>query len=315
MCGLLMCGLSLAGAAAAQPFHGVADRSDETTSAPTRNRADGWPFSLSDRDHDLRPGATHKAQTAPVIPLPRPRPNVPETTAAIRGDALNPVTTVPPTAPTPRTPALAAPGPPSASTPQPESALLGAAGQGVAGETHRPTTAETLTLAAIEPVKNHGGAAVPPVSVRDAGDGMVQIEALDASVGQVLAVLQESGLILIRLGASDRLSRTVSGTYTGTLPQVLSRLLEGYSYFLRVTASGTEVHAVDALNDTNTASRSGPADTNAASRNDNNVASRSEAGSNVEAAPAPTPAFALSAPNPVSKERARVRVQQSAKAH
>jgi hypothetical protein len=159
----------------------------------------------------------------------------------------------------------------------------------------------------------------PPVSVRDAGGGSVQIEAHDASVGQVLAALQESGLIRLSAGlqvASDQLSRTVSGTYTGTLPQVLSRILEGHNYFLRVTASGTEFHAVDASRDSKAALRSGPGDTNAASRNgsnDHNAALPSGAGSNVEAAPAPSPAFALSPPNPVSKARARARAQQSAK--
>jgi hypothetical protein len=148
-------------------------------------------------------------------------------------------------------------------------------------------------------------AAMPPVSVRDAGGGRVQIEARDASVAQVLAALQASGLI--RLSGSDQLSRTVSGTYTGTLPQVLSRILDGQSYFLRVTASGTELHAVDASRDTNAASRSASGDADAALR--------SGVAGNVEAAPAPAPAaaFALSTANPVSKARARERALRSAK--
>jgi len=144
-----------------------------------------------------------------------------------------------------------------------------------------------------------------PVSVRDAGGGRVRIEAHDASVGQVLAALQESGLI--RFSASDQLSRTVSGTYTGTLPQVLSRILDGTSYFLRVTASGTELHAVDASRGSDAPSRSASGDSNATSPG--------VIASNVEAAPAPVPAaaFALSTANPVSKARARERALRSAR--
>jgi hypothetical protein len=184
-----------------------------------------------------------------------------------------------------------------------------------------PATAETPRWAAAEPVKDNGGAAMPPVSVRDAGGGRVEIEAHDASVDQVLAALQESGLIRLSAGlqvASDKPPRTVSGSYTGTLPQVLSRMLEGYNYFLRVTATGTEFHAIDASRDAKAALRNGPGDTNAASRsgpNDNKAAVRSGADNNVEPATAPAPAFSLSAPNPVSKARARVRAQQSAKTH
>jgi hypothetical protein len=157
----------------------------------------------------------------------------------------------------------------------------------------------------IPSLKHDGGAAMRPVSIRDAGGGRVQIEAHDASVAQVLAALQAAGLI--RLSGSDQMSRTVSGTYTGTLPQVLSRILDGHSYFLRVTAWGTELHAIDASRDTNAASRSASGDANAALP--------SGVASNAEAAPAPAPvaAFALSTANPVSKARARERALRSAR--
>jgi hypothetical protein len=304
---LLMCGVSLAGATAAQPI-------------PPLHGLDGWLLSAPDQGHDLRRRVPHKAQVAPVIPLPRPRPDVLEETGAMRGAALNPVTSVPPAAPMPKATPLAAPEQPNAST-QPGSALLSATQQGVAGEIHRPPMAETLKWEAAEPGKDNGGAAMPPVSVRDAGGGRVEIEAHDASLGQVLAALQDSGLIRSSAGlqvASDQLSRPVSGTYTGTLPQVLSRIFEGYSYFLRVTASGAEFHAVDASRDAKAALRNGPGDTDAALRggpNDNDAASRSGAGSDTKAAAAPSPAFALSAANPVSKARARARAEQRAKTH
>ena len=113
------------------------------------------------------------------------------------------------------------------------------------------------------------------------------------------------------------MSRTVSGTYTGTLPQVISHILDGYSYFLRVTTSGTELHAVDTSRDAKAALLGG-AGTNAASRsgsNESNAAMPSSVANKVEpaAAPVPVPAFTLSSANPVSQARARLRAQQAAK--
>lgn len=291
---LLMCVLSLAGARAGERI-------------PPLNGPDGWPFGPPE-GHDLR-RVPHKV--APTIPLPRPRPYVLEMTGATRGDALNPITAVPPAAPLPQATPLAAPVPQNASTSQPGSAVLGATDQGVAGDTHGQTrTAETPKWAAVKPVKDNGGASMSAVRVTNADGGRVRIEAHDASVGQVLAALQELGFI--RFSASGQLSRSVTGTYIGTLPQVLSRILGGYNYnyFLTVTASGTELRAIDASSDTNaplTALPSGSSDNNAALPNGT--------GSNVEAATAPAPAFSLSSPNPVSKARARARAQQSAKRH
>lgn len=87
-------------------------------------------------------------------------------------------------------------------------------------------------------------AALGDVCVGDAGQGRVKIEAHDASVGEVLEALKASHLIEFR--ASKALSRVVTGTYSGTLSQVLSRLLAGYNYFLQVTASGTQLNFLDA---------------------------------------------------------------------
>jgi hypothetical protein len=113
-------------------------------------------------------------------------------------------------------------------------------------------------------------ASAAPVSVSDSGGGRVQVEAHDASLGQVLAALQESHLI--EFSASEPLSGTVTGTYTGTLSHVLSRILNGYNYFLHVTASGTELHVVNVAS------------------GDTNAALWHEVGSNVDAAAAPAPA-------------------------
>jgi hypothetical protein len=105
-----------------------------------------------------------------------------------------------------------------------------------------------LTLAACAllatGVLDAGSAAAPRVRVGDVGGGRIEIEAHDVSLGQVLAALRDSHLI--QFGMSDALARTVNGTYTGTLPQVLSRILDGYDYFLQVTPSGTTLHIVNA---------------------------------------------------------------------
>jgi hypothetical protein len=201
-----------------------------------------------------------------------------EPMGAIQFDALNPVTPAPPTAPIPPPTPLAAPGPQNASTPQPASAPPSAAEQGAADDAHRQTDAAETPAG--EPIKDNGGAAMPPVSVSDAGVGRVRIEAHEASLDQVLAALQDSHLI--HLSASDPLSGTVTGTYTGTLPQVLSRILDGRNYFLRVTASGTELHALNVSNNTD-------------------AALQSRVSSNVDAAVAPPPTSSLSPPRPASQ--------------
>lgn len=257
---LLMCGLSLAGTAAAEPID-----------APLHGQ-DGWLFRPSEKAHDLQRSVPHTARDSAITPLPRPRPHVLKTPGKIQDDALTPVAPMPPTAPIPQPPPSAALGPRNAANPQPASAPLGATDQ---------------------------GAAMPPVSVSDAGGGRVQIEAHDASLGQVLAALQESHLI--QLSASDPPPRTISGIYTGTLPQVLSRILDGYSYFLRVTSSGTELRVINvASSGTTAALQSGSSATNAALRSVGAAATR---------AAAPVRDFSLSAPNAATKARGRARAQ------
>jgi hypothetical protein len=91
-------------------------------------------------------------------------------------------------------------------------------------------------------------AAAPPaaaeVRVTDAGDGKIVIEAHDATVREILDAL--GGSRTIRFQASDALSRAVTGTYTGTLPRVLSRILAGYDHVIRSTRSGLQIDIVGA---------------------------------------------------------------------
>src|SRR5690348_111554 len=94
-------------------------------------------------------------------------------------------------------------------------------------------TIGALLMAALLGVSS--GRAAAQVRVSDAGAGRVEVEAHDASVRDVLDALKASHMIQFR--SSDALSRVVTGTYTGTLAQVLSRVLKGYNYVLHVTPS------------------------------------------------------------------------------
>ena len=78
--------------------------------------------------------------------------------------------------------------------------------------------------------------AAAEVRVIDAGEGKVVIEAHDATVQEILDALAASHPF--RFQASEALSRHVTGTYAGTVPRVLSRLLEGYNHVIRSGPSG-----------------------------------------------------------------------------
>ena len=84
--------------------------------------------------------------------------------------------------------------------------------------------------------------AAAEVRVTDAGGGRLVVEAHDATVQQVLDAIGQSRVI--QLKASDALSRQVTGTYTGTLPRVLSRILDGYDHVIRSTKFGIELDIV-----------------------------------------------------------------------
>src|ERR1700757_3286659 len=67
--------------------------------------------------------------------------------------------------------------------------------------------------------------------VRVNGDaGAVQVDAAQSNVAEVLAALEST--FRLRVNTSVLLDRAVSGTFTGSLAQVLPRLLEGYDYFI-----------------------------------------------------------------------------------
>jgi hypothetical protein len=79
--------------------------------------------------------------------------------------------------------------------------------------------------------------------VRVNGDaGAVQVDATRSNVAEVLSALETAyGL---RVNTTSALERPVSGTFTGSLAQLLSRVLEGYNYFIRYKATEIEVTVI-----------------------------------------------------------------------
>jgi hypothetical protein len=74
------------------------------------------------------------------------------------------------------------------------------------------------------------------------GPGTLTIEAHDAKVCEILEALSESRTI--EFHSSDAMSRVVTGTYTGTLPRVLGRILDGYNHVIQATPSGVRIIVV-----------------------------------------------------------------------
>jgi hypothetical protein len=74
--------------------------------------------------------------------------------------------------------------------------------------------------------------------------GTLKIEARHATVDEILRVLQTS--YKFRFVSSGVLSNQVNGTYTGSLPRVVSRLLEGHDYVMRSSAAGVQVSIISA---------------------------------------------------------------------
>ncbi len=73
------------------------------------------------------------------------------------------------------------------------------------------------------------------------GSDAITVEAKEASVEELLTALKKSyGL---QYGSSAKLSRSVSGTFAGSLQQVVSRVLslQGYNFIAETSAQGTIV--------------------------------------------------------------------------
>jgi hypothetical protein len=81
--------------------------------------------------------------------------------------------------------------------------------------------------------------AAAEVRVSEAGGGRLTVVAHDATLGQVLDALR--AVRPLRVHASGELTRPVSGTYSGTLPRVLSRILDGYDHVVHLSATGVDL--------------------------------------------------------------------------
>jgi hypothetical protein len=83
------------------------------------------------------------------------------------------------------------------------------------------------------------GSASAGAAVRvDVQPGVVVVNASNATVAEILTALRETGYLRYRTPVD--LSRTVSGTYKGTLQRVVSRLLDGYDFTLQVSDNRIE---------------------------------------------------------------------------
>jgi hypothetical protein len=98
--------------------------------------------------------------------------------------------------------------------------------------------------------------AAAKVSVTDSGDGQLVIEAHDATVQEILEALGHGRTIEFQ--KSDALSRRVTGTYTGALRRVLSRILEGYDHVIRSTSAGLQIDVVGAAKSGRVTTAAGP---------------------------------------------------------
>ena len=67
----------------------------------------------------------------------------------------------------------------------------------------------------------------------------LQLEANDTTVDEVLAHLGTQFNVTYRRSAV--LDQSITGTYKGSLRQVISRLLNGYNFFMKVSAAQIEV--------------------------------------------------------------------------
>ena len=82
------------------------------------------------------------------------------------------------------------------------------------------------------------------VSVSEPQPGLLVVEAHNATIDEVLAELGRSRQVQFQSAAP--LAGVINGTYRGTLPRVLVRLLDGYNVVIRTSADGMQVRVFKA---------------------------------------------------------------------
>ena len=100
----------------------------------------------------------------------------------------------------------------------------------------------SLILWLLSAVLIHVPGAAAEVRVSESGSGAIMVEAHKATVQEVLDALR--GLRAIEFRSTEALSRTITGTYSGTLEHVLARILDGYDRVIRSTSSGLHLDIV-----------------------------------------------------------------------
>jgi hypothetical protein len=105
---------------------------------------------------------------------------------------------------------------------------------------HRLARAATLVGAAVLCALSLP--AMADVGIVDSGSGTVVVEARDATVEQVLEAHSKSQNF--EFHTSGALTRVLSATYSGTLPRVLGRILDGYNHVVQSTPSGIRLNVV-----------------------------------------------------------------------
>jgi len=86
--------------------------------------------------------------------------------------------------------------------------------------------------------------ATAEVRVTQSASDALMVEAHDATLREVFDALGAVRQIEYRV--TPELSQPVNGTYAGTLPRILSRLLDGHDYVIQWTASGLRIDIVSA---------------------------------------------------------------------
>ena len=72
--------------------------------------------------------------------------------------------------------------------------------------------------------------------------GAVRVEARQASIDEVLRALQTS--FKLQYSASGAIGGMISGTYSGSLPSVIARILDGHNYVMHGSANGLQVEVL-----------------------------------------------------------------------
>jgi hypothetical protein len=112
---------------------------------------------------------------------------------------------------------------------------------------HRPRMcgSAALAIALVVPV-------IAFASARVSGTAQsVTVDAQNSSIKEILYVLTKQ--LNLRVRSSVDLDRQAAGTYQGSLPRVVTRLLEGYNFIIKTSERGIEVTVLGTQNNPSTA--------------------------------------------------------------